>query len=142
MSGLPGWLVAHLIATGHHNADGISRAARLTRCANCGRGVLLGLNGDRAGYPAKCDPHEIDTRGELVALALGLRTYMLTRSVNSAGKGIWNLDPRNPWAIRAGQRTALVAQHRCGIAIPPATESHLPAWLDRAARPAPDQPPF
>lgn len=141
MSHLPGWLLATLVATGRHNPDGVSRGARLTRCPDCGRPVLSGLNGDVAGYLAICDPHEIDTRGELVALALNLRTFTLTRATNSSGKATWNLDPRDQWAIRAGQRTALVAQHRCGIAIPPAAESHLPAWLNRKTTNT-DQPPF
>ena len=138
---LPEHLVAHLIATGRHNPDGISRGARLTRCPDCGRPVLTGLDDDTAAFPATCDPHEIDTRGELVALALNLHTFTLTRATNSSGKSTWNLDPRDQWSIRAGQRTALVAQHRCGIAIPATTESQLPAWLHRRTAPT-DQPPF
>lgn len=141
MSHLPGWLIANLIATGRHNPDGISRGARLTRCSDCGRPVLAGLDDDIAAWAVKCDPHEIDTRGELVALALNLRTFMLTRSTNSSGKATWNLDPRDRWAIRAGQRTAIVAQHRCGISIPSATESRLPTWLNRHIATT-DQPPF
>lgn len=141
MPGLPGWLVAHLTATGRHNADGIARGARLTRCPECGRGVLAGLDGDIAGFPVMCDPHEIDTYGELVALALNLRTFMLTRAMKSNGKSTWNLDPRDPWSIRAGQRTALVAQHRCGIAVPPTAVSRLPAWLNHRP-PDTDIPPF
>lgn len=141
MNHLPGWLVANLIATGQHNPDGVSRGARLTRCTDCGRPVLAGLDGDTAAWAVKCDPHEIDTRGELIALALNLRTFTLTRATNSSGKAAWNLDPRDRWAIRNGQRTALVAQHRCGIAVPPATESRLPAWLNRRTTTT-DQPPF
>ena len=134
MTGLPAWLLAHLEATGRHNTDGIARAARYQRCVDCRRAVLTGLDADRAALPAECDPTEIDTRGELVALALGLRTYTLTRATNSSGKTAWNLDRRDQWQIRAGQRTAIVAQHRCGIAIPPAARSHLPAWMSRAQR--------
>lgn len=138
---LPERLTAHLVAIGQHNPDGVSRSARLTRCADCGRPVLAGLDGDIAAWAVKCDPHEIDTRGELVALALNLRTYTLTRATNSSGKATWNLDPRDQWAIRAGQRTALVAQHRCGIAIPAATQSRLPAWVNRRTATT-DRPPF
>lgn len=141
MPGLPDWLVAHLTATGRHDPDGVSRGARLRPCPECRRPVLVGLNDDVAGYPAICDPHEIDTRGELVALALNLRTFTLTRAVKSSGKTTWNLDPRTQWAIAAGQRTALVAQHRCGISVPPAQISRLPAWLSRKPAPA-DRPPF
>lgn len=139
-NGLPAWLQAHLEAVGVANKDGVARGARLTRCSQCGRAVLSGLDGDVAGFPAVCDPTEIDTHGELVALALNLRTYTLTRATKSNGKSTWNLDPRDQWGIRAGQRTALVAQHRCGIAIPPAAVSRLPAWLN--PRPIDDTPPF
>jgi hypothetical protein len=139
---LPERLIAHLIATGRHNPDGVHRGARLTHCADCGRPILSGLDGDIAGWAVKCDPHEIDTRGELVALALNLRTFMLTRATNSSGKSIWNLDPRTQWSIAAGQRTAIVAQHRCGIAVPTAAVSHLPIWVTRAATTTTDQPPF
>lgn len=142
MPRLPEWLIAHLQATGRHNADGVTRSARLTRCPKCSRAVLSGLDSDTAGFPVMCDPHEIDTNGELVALALNLRTYTLTRAMTSSGKSAWNLDPREACGIRAGQRTALVAQHRCGIAIPPAAVSHLPAWLTRRAQPVPADPPF
>lgn len=141
MPGLPEWLVAHLTATGRYNADGVARSARLTRCPKCARVVLSGLDGDIAGFPVVCDPTEIDTNGELLALVLNLHTYTLTRAMTSSGKSTWNLDPREPCGIRAGQRTALVAQHRCGIAIPPTAVSRLPAWMSRRA-PDTDTPPF
>lgn len=139
MTGLPGWLVAHLDATGRSNPDGVGRGARLGRCRRCTRQVLRGLDGDLAAFPAECDPHEIDTNGELLALALGLRTYMLTRSMTSSRKLGWNLDPRTQWGIRAGQRTALVVEHRCGIAIPAAARSWLPR---QASLPTPSDVPF
>lgn len=139
MTGLPEWLIAHLDTTGRRNADGIGRSASLTRCRGCGRRVLAGLDGDLAAGAVMCDPHEIDVRGELLALALNLRTYMLSRATTSAGKATWNLDPRNQWAIAAGQRTALVAAHRCGIAIPPAATTWLPTLT---YSPTPEHPNF
>lgn len=140
VTGLPAWLVAHLQAVGRHNPDGAARAARHRRCTRCTRPILAGLDGDRAAMTVECDPTEIDTTGELLALALNLRTYTLTRATNSSGKATWNIDPRDRWQIRAGQRTALVAEHRCGIAIPPAAHSRLPAWM--TPRPASSAPPF
>ena len=43
MNGLPEWLIASLNARGLHDADGVRRAARLTRCDECRRPVLVGL---------------------------------------------------------------------------------------------------
>lgn len=118
-AGMPQWLESMLRAKGQYNEDGISRAAKIGRCPKCSITVLCGLDGDRAAFPVTCDPYEIDTRGEMVAILLGLRTFMLTRSSRSSGIA-WNLDPRDEWGIAAGQRTPLVAEHRCGIAVPPA----------------------
>lgn len=140
MTRLPDWLVAHLADTGRGNPDGISRAARLSRCDQCRRPVLAGLDGDLAAGAVSCDPNEIDTTGELLALALNLRTYTLTRATTSSGKATWNIDRRYPEAIRAGQRTALVAEHRCGIAIPPARQSRIPGFY--ASKPLPEIAPF
>lgn len=119
------------------NASG--RAATPTPCPDCGRTVLRGLDGDRAALVAECDPEEIDTIGELVALALGLRTYTLTRSPITAAVSGWVVDPRYPAAIASGQRKPIVAQHRCGIAIPPAAHKRLPAFTDQ---PLPIDAPF
>lgn len=125
MPPLPAWLVAHLEDTGALTG----RAARHTRCTSCRRPVLSGIDGDRCGALAICDPTEIDANGELVAFALGLRTYTLTRARTSAGRAVWNLDPRHPWAIAAGITRPVVAQHRCGVAIPPAPRSLIPTWM-------------
>lgn len=117
MSGLPEWLVASLSARGLHDADGIRRSARLARCDECHRPVLAGLDDDVAAMPVQCEPHEIDLQGETLALLLGLRTYTLTRRIQARGLG-WNLDLRDRWAIAKGQRTPLLAQHRCDVAMP------------------------
>lgn len=140
MNGLPEWLEAHLKATGRFNADGVARSARLRNCPDCGAKVLRGLDGDRAAFPVICDPHEIDANGETVALMCGLRTYSLTRSGTASGMA-WNLDARLPAVVAAEQRTAVVAQHRCGMAVPPSGRSFLPAWMNKAATDSTD-PPF
>lgn len=142
MTGMPTWLRDDLIVRGLIHPDGATRSAVIQRCPKCRALVLRGLDADLAALLVICDATEIDTRGELVALALGLRTYMLTRSTNSSGKTGWNIDPRLPAAILAGQRTALVATHRCGIAIPPAATTRIPTWLGRRHAPLPDHPPF
>lgn len=138
MNQLPTWLQQHLENIGAANTDGVSRGARLTRCADCSRRVLTGLDYEPCGGVVVCDPHEIDTNGELVALALGLRTYTLTRATTGSGKAAWNLDPRTQWSIAAGQRTPLVAQHRCGVAVPATAHPRIPPTARRATTDQPD----
>lgn len=113
------WLITHLIQTGAHNPDGVSRLLRLRGCADCGAAVLEGLDDDRCALAVTTDTHDIDTNGECLALALGLYTYTIKRSANSTRTG-WSLNPRYPTTIAAGVRGSVVAQHRCGIAVPPA----------------------
>lgn len=139
MSGLPEWLIASLSERGLHDADGVRRHARMTHCDECHRPVLAGLDDDVAAMPVQCEPHEIDLHGETLALLLGLRTYTLTRRIRSKGLG-WNLDLRDRWAITKGQRTALLAQHRCDVAMPPAKKKFLPRAQQVVT--ANDQPPF
>lgn len=140
MSGLPDWLRAHLANIGADNPDGVTRSARLGTCRDCGRRVIRGLDDDRCAMAATADPHEIDAAGEYLALRIGLATYSLRRTTSASGKAAWNIDPRTRWVIEGGKPGAVVAQHRCGIAIPPAAQSRLPAW--HAPRPAADHPPF
>lgn len=135
------WLIAHLQAIGAHNPDGVSRAARPTRCPDCRRHVLRGLDDDRCAGVAVVDPHDIDHLGEFLALRIGLHTYSLRRGTNSTGKAQWNIDPRYPAEIRAGQEYPVLAQHRCGMAIPPAATSRLTPPPTRPAI-TDDQPPF
>lgn len=139
MNELPEWLVASLSARGLHDADGVRRSARLIRCTGCGRQVLAGLDGDVAAMPVQCEPHEIDLQGETLALLLGLRTYTLTRRIRAKGLG-WNLDLRDRWAIEKGQRTALLAQHRCDVAVPRTKRPFLARGSQSAM--ADDRPPF
>lgn len=141
IGGLPDWLIANLQALGRFNSDGIKRSAKMGTCPDCGRPILRGLDGDRAAMVAICDPYEIDLNGELIALALGLRTYSLTRT-QSGSSAAWNLDVRLPTVCaQDNQRNAIVAAHRCGIAIPPTRRSFLPAHLN-AGGVRVDRPPF
>lgn len=123
------------------NPDGVTRNARLSRCRDCGRGVLRGLDADPCGGAVTADADEIDQVGELIAILRGVRTYQLTRTTTSSGRGVWQLDPREPAAIRAGQMRPVVPAHRCGERLPPAASSRLPGWLSRRAV-VPETPDF
>jgi hypothetical protein len=124
---LPDWLRAQLIDAGHIHPDGVTRIARYSTCPDCGRGVLRGLDDDRCAWVVTTDPHEIDAAGEMLAFAIGLRTFTLRKYMSGSGKSGWSLDPRYPAAIEAGMTQPVVAQHRCGISIPAAAVTKLPA---------------
>lgn len=136
MTDLPDWLRAQLIDAGHIHPDGFTRIARYGRCRDCGHPVLRGLDDDRCAWAVTTDPHEIDPAGECLALAIGLRTFTLRRYMSGSGKSGWSLDPRYPAAIEAGMPIPVVAQHRCGISIPPAPNPKLPAMQARPTHPA------
>jgi Tfp pilus assembly protein PilW len=142
---LPAWLQAQLQDLGHLGADGITRAARMRGCSECGKPILVGLDDDRCAMVAHCDPHEIDAAGEKLAILNGLRTYDLSRGQSSSGSA-WQVSSRYSTAMAAladgaPQRYAIVAAHRCGVAIPRCAESHLPAWLT-ARQAQPVDPPY
>lgn len=136
---MPTWLRHQLIEAGHIHPDGYTRIARYGRCTTCTRPVLRGLDDDRCAWAVTTDTHEIDPPGECLAFALGLRTFTLRPYMSGAGKSGWSLDPRYPAAIEAGMNTAVVAQHKCGISIPPAVVSRLPPLRSHAVT---DQPNF
>lgn len=137
-----GWLVGHLAELGLANADGIGRAARNGRCPQCRAAVVRGLDDERCGGVATADPHEIDAIGEYLALQLGLITYSLRNSYSKKGARQWNLDPRYNWDIKAGTDAAILAQHRCGIQIPPAVSPKLAEPPRPTALPPGDGTPF
>lgn len=116
----PDWLRAHLADLGLDNPDGISRAAHLAACPDCGRRVLRGLDDDRCAGVATVDPDEIDHIGEYLALKIGLLTYSIRRSASAGGKRQWNLDWRSHQETRFTPNAPVVAQHKCGMKIPPA----------------------
>lgn len=139
---IPDHVKAFLTDIGQWNTDGKSRLARLATCPGCRHPILAGLDADRAAMPATCDPHEIDANGELLALALNIPTYRLAVAFSATGKRGWNLDRRTKFDIECPQDTAIVAAHRCGLAIPPAPHSYLPPWTRRRAKTPTDQPDF
>lgn len=111
---IPGWLQEHLRAIGADNPDGITRAARLSRCPLCTAEVLRGLDGDLAAMPAVTDTAEIDEFGEYLALIAGRTTYNLARH-----GGRWELNGRGFSQLRRERKAAVVPAHRCGAKIPP-----------------------
>jgi hypothetical protein len=117
---IPAWVQAHLEAIGQANPDGVSRAARATRCRLCRAHVLTALDGDVAAMPTRVTNQEIDEMGEFLALSLGIPTYTLRRAGGSAQGPVWHIDGRNQSEIRGPRKYAVMAQHRCGVNIPPA----------------------
>lgn len=111
-------LLAILATNGHHNADGIGRAARIDRCPDCRAHILVGLDADRCALAARVDPHEIDPVGEYLALRIGIPTYNLHQSFSPKGTKRWELAHRTNNHIEAPRRTPVMAAHRCGIRIP------------------------
>lgn len=137
-----GWLAQHLRDCGYANDDGIGRSARTGRCEQCRAEVVRGLDGDRCAMAAVADPHEIDALGEYLALRIGLITYSLRNSYSPKGKQIWVIDPRFQWEIAAGDQRPVLAQHRCGLQIPPAKQSRIPEPRRIAPLPLDGSPPF
>lgn len=135
---LPDWLLRKLEAD---NPDGVTRAARLTRCPRCRTRTLTGIDDDTCGIAVTVTPIELDHYGEYIALCHGLRTYHLARRFNTSGTPRWELDWRATTHIASHHRRyPVVAGHRCGLHLPPAETSLLTAM-----KPAPvhhDEPPF
>ena len=90
----------------------MSRAAKPSRCPDCGRATLRGLDGDRCALDVVVEPDPVPGhRGELACVVLGRPTYEL----DMHGR----LHRRTPAAVVHGPvRTALVA-HDCGQPPPP-----------------------
>lgn len=93
------------------------RHARNGRCPQCGKSVIVGLDGDFCAFTVRADPVPLTPFGEALARLGGLATYRLTR-VN----GRFLLTHREPWHIR--DRTPLglgdvVAEHRYSGDPPP-----------------------
>jgi hypothetical protein len=118
-------LLAVLAQNGHYDADGVHRGARPDTCRDCRRPVLVGLDAERCAYAATTDPYEIDEIGELLAVRIGLRTYNLNLGFSKKGKRQWTLDARTLTDLQTPRRTAVVAAHRCGLAIPAAKATFL-----------------
>ena len=134
-------LLRHLAAIGALNPDGVGRAARLSRCDDCGRRVLTGLDDERAGMAVDVDLHDLDAVGEWVAIQIGVATFNLRPGYSNKGRRIVTLDARYRWDMAAPMKYAVLAQHRCGMEIPPAAQQR-PWPLVRTATTADDGPPF
>ena len=134
-------LLAHLAAIGALNPDGVGRAAKVSTCGGCGARVLSGLDDERAGMAVSADLHEIDAVGEYVATQIGLLTFTLRIGYANSGRRVLNLNARYGWDRRAPMNHPVVAQHRCGMEIPPAAEQR-PWPLARTAATDDDNPPF
>lgn len=134
-------LLAVLAGVDLLDADGVHRGARADRCRDCRRPVLRGLDADRAALAAVVDPHEIDALGELIAKRIGLMTFNLSPGYSSKGTRRWELSARMVCMIEAPRRAAVVAEHRCGLAIPPAAVTFL-SPTPRRVHSASDGPPF
>lgn len=120
---MPDWLKRQLVATGVLTESGLGRKAQLRRHRPCGLPIMLGLDADLCAFEVRCDLGQLDTRGEVMALLEGRRTYEL----NVRGE----LNRRDHWAIRARppSRVTVLAEHRCDAPIPA-------AWCVPAPKPA------
>lgn len=117
--------------------DGTIRASRhlittpVTAAIHARCGALV-LTGHAEGLHARVDTAALNTAGEIAAICDRLATYSLTRT---------GLVHRDPGRIRGGHlRGPVVAEHRCGRAIPAEhRDNTAPA---PAALADPDQCPF
>lgn len=117
--GLPLWLQEHLETIGAGNPDGVNRKVRAARCAKCHAAILRGLDGDMAALVVETDAQEIGPVGEVLAIAHDRRTYDLAQF-----GGVWEINPRYDWSIRAGRNFPVVPEHHCGVTYPIPSETH------------------
>ncbi|MCW2767626.1 MAG: hypothetical protein JWO11_3585 [Nocardioides sp.] len=139
---IPAWLQAHLENIGQANPDGVSRAARATRCRQCRAHILTALDGDVAAMPTRVTNQEIDEMGEFLAISLGIPTYTLRRAGHATKGAVWHIDGRNQSEIKGPRRYAVMAQHQCGVHLPPAVRPVLPDAAPTRAPADPMTPPF
>lgn len=98
---IPAWLAATLPITG--------RPAKLRTCPHCQAPTLSGLDAEKAGTRAVCDPTPINTLGEAVALMGGRPTFDL---VTNGGRK--ELNYRSAENIGGVRRYPVVPAHVCG----------------------------
>jgi hypothetical protein len=128
-----------LETTGKLGRDMIGRAAKVSRCDQCGALILTGLDGDRCAGVARVDTTALAPIGEAVAIIAGRATYALYRIT-----GRVELTRRDRWSIAgapAGTRPYdVVAAHTCAAVDLPS----LPSAYDRATNvaAATNEPPF
>ena len=94
---------------------------------------MRGLDADTVAAESRTDPIAIGPVAEAAAVLSGLRTF----DARPAGGRI-ELDYRDNWARRRGERYPVLPEHRCGTEWPGDT---ITAILDRK-RATPDACPF
>lgn len=110
------------------------RTVQPRQCRRCRAIVLVGLDGDRAGFPVAVDPTPITHAGELWCLVhpIGQRyTYMLFNQ---------ELTMRDSHALRRPisiRHINAVPEHWCNQPVPP--QFHAPVAVTNAIL---DEPPF
>lgn len=111
---MPAYVVAHLIAVGKLDDDGVTRRARPTQCRSCAAVVITGLDHDRVAVSVTVDPMPLSAAGELEALLTKRATFTVRRD----GRGSLEINPRDLSQMKARSAGAIagadcVAEHRC-----------------------------
>jgi hypothetical protein len=88
----------------------MSRASIPARCRRCHVDIVVGLDSHLVALLASCDPQPLTRTGELMAVCAGRRVYHL-----DLNGWLWH---RNAWRLRSPARGQVLAEHRCGEAIP------------------------
>lgn len=132
---LPVWVLAALVdQTGDHTG-GHGPSARLVECPRCAVAVLTGLDQPTAALEATAGVYEVDELGELIAVLNGLSTYHLIYENKK-----WVIARRGIDALNCGvRRHPVIAQHNCGVEIPPAKIAVL---KERPNSSYPEDPPW
>ena len=134
---IPEWLATYLEDTGRRGRDGIGRAARVTRCTDCGALILTGLDNDRCAGVARADVTALAPLGEALALITGRATYALVRTA-----GRVELTLRDRWQIAGSPAGTggvdIVAAHTCQAVDLPS----LPSTYAKATSARLSAPPF
>lgn len=113
---LPGWVLDALVAQTGDATGGHASSTRLAECPRCSTPVLLGLDQPVAALEATASVHEIDKIGEAIAVLNGLRTFHLIYENKR-----WVVARRGIDALNCGvRRFPVLAEHNCGVEIPPA----------------------
>lgn len=132
-----------LVANGSMDEDtGATRNARMAKCHNCKRPVIIGLVNPQFGtYAIECDPNPLSSSGELAAILAGAVRYRVV-----AHGGRWEIAHRDIFSLRgkpAGSANQdVLIRHECGKDNPFDT---MPSALRVAAKPTvelSDTPPF
>lgn len=101
-----------------------------TTCGTCGAAMFIGPDADTAALQARVNTHPVTRTGELIAIAIGHRTYERDHQ--------HHLHHRDRWAIRSPAKGTVHIDHHCGQPVPTAwrqpTTTHTTT--------TPEEPPF